>query len=134
MEDKRDFYEKYGAEEYYVIYPEFPSHAEGWRRENGTFVRIAEINGHVSARLGIRFVLAAGDLTVFGPDGRLFLTPAELVEERNAAQRTAEEQRLKAEQQHLRAEEEARRAEEQRQRADRLAARLRELGVDPNEG
>jgi len=113
MEDKCDFYEKYGAEEYDVIYPEFPSHAEGWRRENGPFVRIAEISG-TSAR---------------GSVSGSCWTPANS----RCSVRTAEELRLKAEQQRRRAEEEAKRAEEQRQRADRLAARLLERGVDPNE-
>jgi Uma2 family endonuclease len=141
MEDKRDFYEKYGAEEYYVIYPEFPSHAEGWRRENGKFARIADTNGYVSPRLGIRFALSSGELTVFGADGRLFLSPADLVAERNAAERTALEQRQRAEEeakraddQRQRAEEAAKRAEEAAKRAERLAARLRELGVDPDAG
>jgi Uma2 family endonuclease len=118
MEDKRDFYEKYGAEEYYIVYPEFPSHAEGWRREAGKFVRLPDMNGHVSPRLGIRFVLGTGDLAVFGPDGRRFLSPAELVAERNTAERLAEEQRQ--------------RAEDEAKRAEKLAVRLRELGIDPN--
>lgn len=125
MEDKRDFYEKYGAEEYYIVYPEFPSHAEGWRRENGKFVRIPEMNGHVSPRLGIRFVLDTGELTVFGPDGRQFLSPAELVAKRNEAERAAAE----AEQLAARATE---KAETAAQRAAKFAAKLRELGVDPD--
>lgn len=104
MEDKRDFYEKYGAEEYYIIYPEFPSFAEGWRREGGKLVRIANLNQWVSPRLGIRFALDTGELTVFGPDGRPFRSPAELAAERDAAE----------------------------QRAAKLAAKLRELGIDPD--
>ena len=104
MEDKRDFYEKYGAEEYYIVYPEFPSYAEGWRREGGKFVRIADMNGHVSPRLGLWFVLSAGELTLIGRDGRPFRTAIEMV----ADQAEAEQQ------------------------AARLAAKLRELGVDPD--
>ncbi len=104
MEDKREFYEKYGAEEYYIVYPEFPSHAEGWRRAGDRFVRVPDMNGWVSPRLGIRFVLDTGTLGVVGPNGRPFLSAAELAAERDAAE----------------------------QRAERLAARLRELGVDPD--
>jgi Uma2 family endonuclease len=43
----------------------------------------------------------------------------------------AEEERQRAEEERQRAEEERQRAEEERQRADKLAAKLRELGVDP---
>jgi len=104
MEDKRDFYEEYGAEEYYIVYPEFPSYAEGWTRAGGKFVRVPEVNGFVSPRLGVRFALDQGELTLFGPDGRLFRSPAEIAAERDAAER----------------------------RAAKLAAKLRELGVDPD--
>lgn len=104
MEDKRDFYEKHGAEEYYIVYPEFPAHAEGWRREGGQLIRVAEMNGHVSPRLGTRFVIHEGELTIFGRDGQPFRTPAEMAAERDA----------------------------ERDRAEKLAARLRELGVDPD--
>jgi Uma2 family endonuclease len=153
MEDKRDFYQKYGAEEYYIIYPEFPSHAEGWRREGETFVRIADMNGHVSPRLGVRFALGTGELTIIGADGRPFRSPAELVEERNAAERAkaeaeraaAEAERAAAEAERVAAEakreaEEAERAkaaanakaESAEQRAAKLAEKLRELGINPD--
>ena len=111
MEDKRDFYEKYGAEEYYVVYPEFPAHAEGWRREGEKLVRVPDMNGFVSPRLGFRFVLDTGVLTVFGPDGRQLRTPTEIAAERDAAERKATEAEA---------------------RAARLAAKLRELGGDPD--
>ncbi|HUR55310.1 MAG TPA: Uma2 family endonuclease [Gemmataceae bacterium] len=104
MEDKRAFYERYGAEEYYIVYPEFPSHVEGWHREGEKLVRLAEVNGHVSPRLGIRFDVAMGNLTVTGPDGRPFRSPADVIAERDEAERAAA----------------------------RLAAKLRELGVDPD--
>ncbi len=39
----------------------------------------------------------------------------------------------RAEREQQRAEQERQRAERERQRADRLAARLQELGIDPNE-
>jgi Uma2 family endonuclease len=118
MEDKRDFYGKYGAEEYYVIYPEFPSHVDGWRCEGGKLARIADLAEWVSPRLGIRFAVDAGELTVVGAGGRPFRSPAELVAERDAAERAAAEAttgRAVAE-----------------QRAAKLAAKLRELGIDPD--
>ncbi|MBX9626296.1 MAG: Uma2 family endonuclease [Gemmataceae bacterium] len=104
MEDKRAFYERYGAEEYYIVYPDFPLHAEGWRREGGALARIPDMNGWVSPRLGWRFALDDGELTVFWPDGRPLPTPAEVAAARDAAE----------------------------QRAAKLAAKLRELGLDPD--
>ncbi len=44
----------------------------------------------------------------------------------------AEQERLRAEQEHHRAEQEHLRAEQEHQRAETLAAKLRELGIDPN--
>jgi Uma2 family endonuclease len=55
-------------------------------------------------------------------EGELLPTDGELVQQ--------ERQRVEEERQ--RAEEERQRAEEERQRADRLAAKLRELGIDPD--
>lgn len=97
MQDKFAFYEKYGAEEYYILYPEFPMHAEAYRRDGAKLVRVAEVNGYVSPRTGIRISLAPDELTLFGRDGRPLRTAEELAAER-----------------------------------ERLAAKLRELGVDPD--
>jgi Uma2 family endonuclease len=118
MKKKHEFYEKYGAEEYYIVYPEHPSFVEGWRRENGKFVSVPEMNGFVSPRLGIRFELHLGRLTVFGPDGRPFRSPTEIMAERDEAERAAAEAE--------------RREAEATARAARLAAKLRELGGDPD--
>ena len=76
------------------------------------------MSGYTSPRLGIRFEPGEGpdNLTIVGPDGRPFLTYVELFEDREV--------------QRQRAEAESQRAEAESQRADRLAARLRELGLD----
>lgn len=113
MEDKRAFYDRYGAEEYYLVYPEFPMYVEGWRRVDGTLARIpeAEMADFISPRLGVRFVMMKGQLTVYGPDGRELKKPDEIARERDEAER---------------------RAAEQEERAEKLAAKLRELGVDPD--
>lgn len=64
------------------------------------------MNGHVSQRLGIRFEPGEGpnNLRILGPDGQRFLIHQELMEQ----------------------------VEAERQRAERLAARLRELGIEPD--
>ena len=125
MDDKREFYEKYGAEEYYILYPEFPSHAEGWKREGGKLVRLPSMNGFVSPRLGWRFHLHEGELTVFGQDGRALRDPVQLIAERDAV--TAERDAATAQRDAATAERDA-----ERERAATLATKLRKLGVDPD--
>ncbi len=62
-------------------------------------------------------------------DGKLLLTGKERAEQESAR---AKQESLRAEQERLRAEEERARAEHAYQRVERLAAMLRELGVDPD--
>ena len=103
MEAKREFYETHGAEEYYIVYPEEPG-VDGWLRGENGFEPIERINGFASPRLGIRFnVDDERGVRVYGADGREFQSPNEIADDRD-------------------------RAVEDR---DRLAAKLRELGIDP---
>jgi Uma2 family endonuclease len=125
MEKKKSFYEKYGAEEYYIVYPEYPAHAEGWLREGQRFIPIPEMNGCVSLRLGIRFIIEDGNLQLIGQNGRRFVSPSEIAAERDEA-----EERVRQEQK--RAKQEQKRAEQEQKRAERFAAKLRELGIDPD--
>ncbi len=118
MRRKFDFYEQNGAEEYYIVYPEFPAHLEGWRRAGDKLTAVAEMNGFTSPNLGWSFSLVAGDLVILDPAGRPLRKPDEI-----AAERDAERERADQEQQ---------RADAQRLRAERLAAKLRELGLDPD--
>jgi Uma2 family endonuclease len=118
MEAKRDFYQQYGAEEYYILYPEFPCYAEGWIRTAGVFVSIPEMNGWISPKLGIRFAIQPEALSITGPDGREFRTPSEIAAERDVAERRAEEEHRRAEEERLRAEGERLRAEGEHQRAE----------------
>jgi len=105
------FYERYGVEEYYVYNPDNGDLARLRRGESG-LEEIAEMNGYISPRLGVRFEPGEGpnDLKIIAPDGRPLLTYVELFEDREA---------------------ERQRAETERQRGERLATRLRELGVEP---
>jgi Uma2 family endonuclease len=99
------FYEKYGVEEYYIYNPE-NGDLFGWRRGDGGLEEITEMNGHMSPRLGIRFAPGDGpdNLKIIGPDGQPFRTHQELMDQ----------------------------AETERLRSERLAARLRELGIEPD--
>ena len=118
MEEKRQFYEHFGAEEYYIVFPDFPAYLEGWRRENDRFVRVAQMDGHVTPRLGIRFSMTKGSVAVRRPDGSPFLSYVEIG--------------TLVEHERKRAEQEKQRAEQERQHSAKLAAKLRELGVDPD--
>jgi Uma2 family endonuclease len=96
MNRKFAFYDKYGVEEYYVLDPQ-RNRAEGYVRGPDGLTDVADLNGFVSPRLGVRFAITSEEIDLFGPDGKRFLTFVELGE-----------------------------------RAARLAAKLRELGVDPD--
>ena len=104
MQSKFAFYERYGAEEYYIVYPEFPALVEAWVRDGGALEVVTDMNAHVSPRLGWTFKVHRGRLVVYGPDGRVLRRPDEIAAERD----------------------------DERARADRLAAKLRALGVDPD--
>lgn len=110
MAHKLAFYDTYGVEEYYLYDPEEGS-LTGWQCDAGHLHVIEHMSGWVSPRLGIRFELVGTDLQLIRPDGERFLSYLELEQQRT----------------HERAE--RRKAE---QRADALAAKLRELGIDPD--
>ena len=103
------FYDRHGVEEYYLYNPN-NEELSGWQRQGERLEEIESMDGWVSPRLGIRFTHDGEALVLYQPDGERFLTFVELI-----AQREQERQN----------------AEQERQRAERLAARLRELGVDP---
>ncbi len=146
MDRKREFYDRHGVEEYYLIDP-YQNIVSGFRRHDGRLIQVMKMDGYVSPRLGIRFERNSGELTLYTPDGRPFQTREEVAEElrRTAAafederaRAIAESQRAdRAEEQAARAEEQAARAGEQaaREQAARevLAAKLREFGVNPDE-
>ncbi|GIV20587.1 MAG: hypothetical protein KatS3mg023_2338 [Armatimonadota bacterium] len=105
MAKNLEFYDRYGVEEYYLYDPDSGDFT-GWiRAEDGRLQVIDPIEGWTSPRLGVRFEKENGDLRIIRPDGQRFLTY------------------LKLQQQ----------AEQERQRAERLAQRLREMGIDPEQ-
>jgi hypothetical protein len=82
MVQKGRFYEQYGVEEYYVFDPDTVT-LSGSIRQGDAFQAIENTNGWVSPLLRIRFDLSNGELRITGPDGKLFLTPLELIEQRD---------------------------------------------------
>lgn len=103
------FYEEYGVEEYYLFDPD-RNELDGWTRAGAKLEEIPEMNGWVSPRLGVRFELSAEGLCLYGPDGRPFKSYVELARERDELSRERDAER---------------------ERANRLAAKLCELGIEP---
>jgi Uma2 family endonuclease len=129
MLEKQDFYEQYGAEEFYVYDPE---NHKLWVyvRQGEVLRRVRPVADFVSPRLGIRFDTSGEELVVFRPDGRRFLTFEELEAVRQESEyqaRQERQQRLAAEQRAGLAEQRAELAEQRAGLAEQRAARLAEL-------
>lgn len=104
MSKKLLFYEHFGVEEYYIYDPD-ENELIGLLREGNKLEVIDNIDNWVSPRLGIRFQLAEPELIIYYPDGEAFST---YIEEKE-------------------------KAETERQRAEKFAAKLKELGINPEE-
>ncbi|HAO19300.1 MAG TPA: hypothetical protein DCQ37_01670 [Desulfobacteraceae bacterium] len=101
MKKKFVFYDTYAVSEYYVYDPDRIL-LSGWIRRNNVLTPVENMQGWISPLLKIRFELTDNDLYIFRPDGNRFLSPVEL-------RRLFQSERI---------------------RADRLAAKLRELGIE----
>ena len=146
MGKKFQFYDRYGVEEYY-LYDPAKADLSGWLRSESKLQIIEPIEGWISPRLGIHFDLSGEELQIYGPDGGKFLTYVELDglrqqerQEKELAQQRAETERQRAETERQRAETERQRAEQaetelqqEQQRRQAMEARLREMGIDPNQ-
>jgi len=77
MNRKFDFYEEYGAEEYYLYDPQ-KDVFRAWLRKKNILVQLRDFNKVVSPRLGIRFDLRYGPLEIYRLDGSKFQTFVEL--------------------------------------------------------
>ncbi|PLZ88965.1 hypothetical protein CEN45_12135 [Fischerella thermalis CCMEE 5198] len=117
------FYQRYGVEEYYIYNPD-TLELTGLLRSGDDLEIIEEMNGWVSPRLGVRFVLTPETLEIYRPDGQRFLTPVELDQVR-------EKERQRAEQERQQKEAALQQLEQEQQRYQELLARLREKGIDP---
>jgi Uma2 family endonuclease len=131
MERKRQFYERYGVAEYYIYDPDRLDFS-GWSRSGDRLLPIEAIDDWVSARLGIRFVISAGEeLVIYRPDGEKFVGFGELDELRRSQQQRADNAEREVFSANQRADNAEREAIAARQEAERLAAKLRALGIEP---
>jgi Uma2 family endonuclease len=146
MAAKRLFYETHGVEEYYVYDPD-RFRLTGWIRQGSGLIAIANMEGWTSPLLGIRFSQANGDLEIYRPDGRRFLSSIELdaraewerqradraAQKADVAIQRAEQAEQQAEQAVQQAEQATQQAEQERAKAQRLADYLRSIGLDPDQ-
>lgn len=133
MARKFEFYQKYGVLEYYIYDPDSGA-IEGWLREGDHLEKVHQMVGFVSPLLGIRFEPADGpdNLRIFNPDGTQFLTYSELIDQLKNTERLVEYERQQKELECQQKEFERQQKELERLRADRYAAKLRELGIEPD--
>lgn len=139
-EKKRIYQDKIRVPEYFWFDMDSPEW-KGFRLECGVYQPIpAEAQERrLSRKLGLVLGPWEGPyeesegrwLRWFTPDGTMLPTNAEMWKAQAAR---TEQERQRAEEARLRADQEHSRAEQERERAERLAARLRALGIDPDEG
>ncbi|OYQ62498.1 hypothetical protein B9G53_21860 [Pseudanabaena sp. SR411] len=133
LEDKFDFYQTYGVQEYYIYDPE-DLILEGWQRVGDRLIQIPSMLNWVSPLLGIRFDWAIGqELIISRPDGQRFLSPVELSQRLQQSEIQVWQEQQRTAQERRRAEAQQQRAEQESLRANRLAERLRALGIDPDD-
>jgi Uma2 family endonuclease len=160
MATKRLFYETHGIDEFYIYDPD-RFRLTGWIRQGTGLMAIANMEGWVSPLLGIRFTQANGDLEIYRPDGRRFLSSIELdsraewerqradraaqkadvaiqkaeqaTQQAEQATQQAEQATQQAEQATQQAEQAIAAAEAERGKAQRLADYLRSIGLDPDQ-
>lgn len=111
MAKKFLFYDRHGVEEYYIYDPD-RNDLKGYIRGENRLEPIENFDNWIGPALGIRFLRVEPELILCYPDGQPFTGYNE------------ERQRAEAERE---------RAEAERERAERLAAKLRELDIDPDE-
>jgi Uma2 family endonuclease len=118
MASKLAFYDRHDVEEYYVYDPD-PNALSGWERLDGYLMEIPVMQDWTSPRLGIKFDLnTPPELQIYRPDGEVFLS-FEQVSQRleTITQTLSETERALA---------------TAAERNQLLAAKLRELGIDPD--
>ena len=97
MDDKLLFYEDYGVEEYYLYDPD-RNRLQVYIRRGELLLRVRQVEGFISPRLGIRFNLTETELIVSKSNGQRFLSFEELEAAREQAAQQAEQSRQQAEQ------------------------------------
>lgn len=128
MGDKLAFYDLYGVEEYWEYDPEGNAML-CWFRGRAALKAQRRARRYVSPRLGVTFDLSGPELAVYHPDGRRFLTFADLEAERADIDQRATTAEVRA----TTAEEREARTRRQMARLGELATRLAAGAITPEE-
>jgi Uma2 family endonuclease len=88
MAEKWEFYNEYGAEEYYLYDPDRID-LTVWHRDRGRLRVVHDVGRWVSPRAQIRFDLSGPELVVFGANGQPFVNYVELSRQRDAERQKA---------------------------------------------
>ena len=118
MAKKLKFYDEYKVEEYYLYDPQ-KNDLTGWIRVDTKLEVISSINDWISPKLNIKFVLGESELEIYRPDGERFMSYVDLDTQKQLAEKKAQEEALKA--------------KSAEKKAQRLADKLKELGINPDE-
>ncbi|MEB3189644.1 MAG: Uma2 family endonuclease, partial [Snowella sp.] len=122
---KRELYaERFHTPEYFYFSPDTLEFA-GFKLDYNQYIPLTpnDQGWFWSESLGFFLGIHSGQLRYFSLEGRMIPTPEE----------AAKDEILKANRAVARAERETLRAEQETLRAERLATKLRELGIDPDE-
>ncbi|MEL6468326.1 MAG: Uma2 family endonuclease [Cyanobacteria bacterium J06623_4] len=111
MEQKLLFFDRHGVDEYY-LYDTESMETSGFLRSEFGLAHIADMAGWVSPLLNIQFDTSGDELVLLRPDGRPFASFEEVTQKAEAAEQ---------------------KAEAAEQKAAKLAAKLKELGIDPEQ-
>ncbi len=138
---KLHFYEQILQVPTYATFDPYESSLEVRCLQNGRYVTqdvnaegrvwIPELSLFLGMWAGERLKQTANWLRWWDESGNLLLWSAE---QTDLERQRAEQERQRAEQERQRANQENQRAEQEHQRAEKLAAKLRELGIDPEQG
>lgn len=118
MIKKLAFYDRYGVEEYYIYDPD-KNDLSGLHRSQNRLEIIEVIDNWISPRLGIRFELGEPELCLYYPNEQRFQSYVEIAQRLQESEAELAKERLKV--------------QEERQRAEKLAIKLRELGINPED-
>jgi hypothetical protein len=131
MQAKKNFYEKYGVQEYYVYDPE-RNRLEVWMRKNDQLQKAPYLYGCVSHLLGVEFKLDKNTLHMFYPDGQPFLSSVELHQHAKAMEQQAGQPFLSSVElhQHAKAMEQQAKVERKRSEAERKRAKKAEKNAE----
>ena len=130
--NKLAFCTRHGVQEFYLVDP-IKHGFSGWQISDEGPVEILKMDGWTSPLLGITFRVLDGDIQVLNPDGTPMRTFHEICVAEKAAKAQADAARTQTEIAETQAEAAEEAKEKAESRAAALAARLAELGVDPDQ-